>query len=78
MNANQVFFLSGRSLVSFIPNGGTSAAAFGINDHGMIAGQKTTSANMTSGFAWNATIVSLSGRALAIGVPCLVSQGVDR
>ena len=38
MNVNQAFFLSGRSLVSFIPNGGTTAAAFEINDHGMIAG----------------------------------------
>jgi hypothetical protein len=63
MTVNQAFFLSGRSLVSFIPNGGTTAAAFGINDHKMIAAQKTTSANMTSGFDLNAAIVSLSGRA---------------
>ena len=78
MKVNQAFFLSGRSLVSFIPNGGSTAAAFGINDHGLIAGQRISSANTTSGFVLNATNVSLSGRALAIGVACLVSQGLDR
>ncbi len=52
------FSLSGNSQVSFIPNGGTSAQAFGINDNGMIAGQYTTAAGATPGFVLNGTTVT--------------------
>lgn len=44
------FFLGGKGLKTFIPGGGTSATAFGVNDRGQIVGQDTT-ADATPGFA---------------------------
>jgi hypothetical protein len=45
------FTLNARGgLKTFIPNGGMSATAFGINDKGAIVGQYTTSAGTTPGF----------------------------
>jgi hypothetical protein len=41
--------LVGGTQTNFIPLGGTSAAAFGINDKGMIVGQYTN-ATATPGF----------------------------
>ena len=55
---NNAFSLNGNSLVTFIPNGGVSAIAFGINDKGMIAGQYTTNADTTPGFVLNGTTVT--------------------
>ena len=43
------FTLSHGKLKTFIPNGGMSATAFGINDKGTIVGQYVT-ANATPGF----------------------------
>jgi hypothetical protein len=51
-NNGQAFVLKGNSLISFTPNGGSSATAFGINDRGMIVGQYTLN-GMTPGFAVN-------------------------
>ena len=56
-NSN-AFSLNGGSLVTFIPNGGVSAVAFGINDKGMIAGQYTTNGDTTPGFVLNGTTVT--------------------
>jgi hypothetical protein len=47
---NNAFIQSGNSGVSFIPNGGVSATAFGINDNGAVSGQYTTLADTTPGF----------------------------
>ncbi len=45
------FSLTGGTLNTFIPNGGTSALAFGINDHGVIVGQYTAAGGAsTPGF----------------------------
>jgi hypothetical protein len=55
---NNAFSLNGNSLVTFIPNGGVSAIAFGINDKGMIAGQYTTNADTSPGFVLNGTNVT--------------------
>ncbi len=52
------FTLNGGSLVTFIPNGGTSAIAFGINDNGLVAGQYTTASGTTPGFVLNGTSVT--------------------
>ena len=38
---SSAFYLNGNNLVTFIPNNGAPAAAFGINDHGQIAAQYT-------------------------------------
>jgi hypothetical protein len=43
------FYTSGGKVITFIPPGGTSAVAFGINDEGMIVGQYVTSTG-TPGF----------------------------
>ncbi len=55
---NNAFSLNGNSLVTFIPNGGVSAIAFGINDKGLIAGQYTTGNDTTPGFVLNGTTVA--------------------
>jgi hypothetical protein len=52
------FILHGNSLVTFIPDGGTSAIAFGINDKGMVAGQYTNASGATPGFVFNGTTVT--------------------
>jgi hypothetical protein len=55
---NNAFFMNGNTLVTFIPNGGVSAIAFGINDHGLIAGQYTTIADTSPGFVLNGNTVT--------------------
>jgi PEP-CTERM motif len=57
-DGNNAFSLNGNSLVEFIPNGGVMAAAFGINDKGLIAGQYTTANDTTPGFVLNGTTVT--------------------
>ena len=44
------FFTSRGKINTFIPTGGMSAVAFGINDHGTIVGQDVISSTMTPGF----------------------------
>ena len=44
------FFLSNGVVHTFIPPGGTSAVAFGINDHDQIVGQYTTASGSMPGF----------------------------
>ena len=55
---NQAFFLGQGGEVNFIPNNGTSAMAFGINDHGVIVGQYTTTGTPIPGFALNGQTVT--------------------
>ena len=44
------FYLSHGKVKTFIPNGGSAATAFGINDQGMIVGQYTNADGATPGF----------------------------
>ncbi len=55
---NNAFTLSGGTVSTYIPNNGVSAAAFGINDHGVIVGQYTTSADTTPGYVLNGTTLT--------------------
>ncbi len=47
---NNAFTLTNGDVSTYIPNNGVSAAAFGINDHGLIVGQYTTNADITPGY----------------------------
>jgi len=47
---DNAFLLRGNRLQTFIPGGGTAAAAFGINDNGNIVGQFTMGAQMPGFF----------------------------
>lgn len=44
------FFIQNGNVQTFIPGGGSTAAAFGINDHGSIVGQYTVSSGQMPGF----------------------------
>jgi hypothetical protein len=52
---NNAFTLVGGNVLSYIPNNGVSATAFGINDHGIVVGQYTTNADTTPGYVLNGT-----------------------
>ena len=69
------FVQSGGTTTSFIPFGGTSAAAFGINDHGLIIGQYTNANGTTPGFITNGnSLISIN----APSGPNLVNaQGIN-
>ncbi len=43
---------------TYIPGGGVSATAFGINDHGVIVGQYTTNADTTLGYVLNGSTLT--------------------
>jgi hypothetical protein len=71
---NNAFFLNGSNVVTFVPNGGSPAQAFGINDHGAIAGQYTSNGT-TPGFV-------LSGQTLTtinspVGPNAVNAQGIN-
>jgi uncharacterized membrane protein len=70
------FYLSGRSLKTFIPSGGSAATAFGINDRGQIVGQFTDANGAMPGFIRvnNKTFVTLNAPS---GPNTVNAQGIN-
>jgi probable HAF family extracellular repeat protein len=68
------FFLNGGTVVTFAPNGGSPAQAFGINDHGAIAGQYTTNA-ASPGFVMSGqTLTTINS---PVGPNIVNAQGIN-
>ena len=68
------FFLNGSNVVTFVPNNGAPAAAFGINDKGMISGQYT-SGMTTPGYVLNGqTVTTINAPA---GPNSVFAQGIN-
>ena len=72
---NNAFTLAGNTLNTFIPGGGVSAIAFGINDKGAVSGQYTTLADTTPGFVLsNGTLTTINAPS---GPNVVNAQGVN-
>ena len=71
---NSAFFLNGSNVVTFVPNNGSPAQAFGINDHGAIAGQYTSN-GATPGFVLsNQTVTTINA---PVGPNIVNAQGIN-